>query len=148
MRAIILAAFVCAYAPNAHSQGAAAVPVGVVQAELRPIAKTLDFVGRVDAINRVEIRARVKGYLEAVLFKEGDLVKEGAAALSHRKRPVSGRGRAGAGRAAERARPQHELAVKNRQRQEELFAKNVSAGKQLDEAVAAEGEGEGGHHDR
>jgi hypothetical protein len=44
MRAIILAAFVCAYAPNAHSQGAAAVPVGVVQAELRPIAKTLDFV--------------------------------------------------------------------------------------------------------
>ena len=72
MRAIILAAFVCAYAPNAHSQGAAAVPVGVVQAELRPIAKTLDFVGRVEAINRVEIRARVTGYLEAVLFKEGD----------------------------------------------------------------------------
>jgi membrane fusion protein, multidrug efflux system len=31
-------------------------------------------VGRVEAINRVEIRARVKGYLEAVLFKEGDLV--------------------------------------------------------------------------
>ena len=99
MRAIILAAFVCAYAPNAHSQGAAAVPVGVVQAELRPIAKTLDFVGRVEAINRVEIRARVTGYLEAVLFKEGDLVKEGAAALPHRERPVPGRGRAGARRA-------------------------------------------------
>jgi hypothetical protein len=30
-------------------------------------------VGRVEAINRVEIRARVKGYL-AVLFKEGDLL--------------------------------------------------------------------------
>ena len=58
MRAIILAAFVCAYAPSAHSQGAAAVPVGVVKAELRPIAKTLDFVGRVDAINRVDVRAK------------------------------------------------------------------------------------------
>src|SRR6185369_9783220 len=38
---------------------------------------------------------------------------------------------------------QHELAVKNRQRQEELYAKNVSAGKALDEAVASEGEAKG-----
>lgn len=54
-----------------------AVPVGTVMAERKPIAKTLDFVGRVEAINRVEIRARVTGFLDAVLFKEGDLIKEG-----------------------------------------------------------------------
>ncbi len=41
-----------------------AVPVGVVTAERKPVAKGLDFVGRVDAINRVEVRARVTGYLE------------------------------------------------------------------------------------
>ena len=35
-------------------------------------------MGRVEAINRVDVRARVTGYLEAVLFKEGDAVKEGA----------------------------------------------------------------------
>ena len=55
----------------------AAVAVGTVYAERKPIAKTADFVGRIEAINRVEIRARVKGYLEAVLFKEGELVQEG-----------------------------------------------------------------------
>ena len=142
MRAIILAAFVCAYAPNAHSQGAAAVPVGVVQAELRPIAKTLDFVGRVDAINRVDIRARVKGYLEAVLFKEGDLVNEGQPLYRIEKGLFQAAVEQAQGR-LQTGKAQHELAVKNRQRQEELFAKNVSAGKQLDEAVASEGEAKG-----
>jgi membrane fusion protein (multidrug efflux system) len=55
-----------------------AVSVGVVKAERKPIAKAGDFVGRVEAISRVEIRARITGFLEAELFKEGDLVKEGA----------------------------------------------------------------------
>jgi membrane fusion protein (multidrug efflux system) len=39
--------------------------------------KTKDFVGRVEAINKVEVHARVTGYLEDVQFKEGDFVKEG-----------------------------------------------------------------------
>jgi hypothetical protein len=59
-------------APAGAQQGQpAAIPVGVVKTEHRSIEKTLDFVGRVDAVNRVEIRARVQGYLEAVLFKRG-----------------------------------------------------------------------------
>ena len=62
----------------AQQQAPAAVPVGVVKAEKKPIAKTFEFVGRVEAINRVDVRARVTGYLEDVLFKEGDMVKEGA----------------------------------------------------------------------
>jgi len=82
MRATIGAAFfICVFAAAAYSQQGepSTVPVGIVIAERKSIFKTLDFVGRVEAINRVEIRARVKGYLEAVLFKEGDLVKEGDA---------------------------------------------------------------------
>ena len=55
-----------------------AVPVGVVTAEKKPVTQALDFVGRVQAVNRVEIRARITGFLENVLFKEGDLLKEGA----------------------------------------------------------------------
>jgi membrane fusion protein (multidrug efflux system) len=54
------------------------VPVTTVTAERKPITKSLDFVGRVDAINRVNVKARVTGYLEAILFTEGDLIKEGA----------------------------------------------------------------------
>ena len=48
-----------------------AIPVGTVVAERKAIAQTYDFVGRVEAVNRVQINARVKGFLEAVLFKEG-----------------------------------------------------------------------------
>ena len=55
-----------------------AVPVGTSYAERRALAKSLDFVGRVEAVSRVDVRARVTGYLDAVLFKDGDLVKEGA----------------------------------------------------------------------
>jgi membrane fusion protein (multidrug efflux system) len=48
----------------AHAQqndSAPKVSVGVVTADLKPITKSLDFVGRVEAINRVEIKARVTG---------------------------------------------------------------------------------------
>ena len=61
----------------AQSTPQTAVPVGTVIAERQSVTRMLEFVGRVEAVNRVEIRARVKGYLEAVLFKEGDVVKEG-----------------------------------------------------------------------
>ena len=62
---------------SAQQQAPAVVPVGTVQAEHKPIAKTKDYVGRVEAINKVEVHARVTGYLEDVLFKEGEFVKEG-----------------------------------------------------------------------
>ena len=81
MRALLTAAFMlCALAvPGSAQQGApAAVPVGTVVAERKAVSKTLDYVGRVEAMNRVQITARVKGFLEEVLFKEGDLIKEGA----------------------------------------------------------------------
>jgi membrane fusion protein (multidrug efflux system) len=79
MRTAICTVFmICGFVAPAGAQQTppTAVPVGVVKAELRPIEKTRDFVGRVEAVNRVEIRARVQGFLEEVLFKEGDPIKE------------------------------------------------------------------------
>ena len=71
--------------PAAAQQTAnTAVPVTTVIAEARPVSKTKDFVGRIEAVERVEIRARVTGYLQAILFKEGELVHRGAAALPNR----------------------------------------------------------------
>jgi membrane fusion protein (multidrug efflux system) len=64
-------------APTGQAQQPAAISVGTVAAALRPITQATEFVGRVEAINRVEVRARVTGYLEDVLFKDGDHVKEG-----------------------------------------------------------------------
>jgi membrane fusion protein, multidrug efflux system len=79
--ALLLAAAVLLIAHPASSDQKQPEPVavGVTLAERKPIAKSADFVGRVDAINRVEIRARVTGFLESVDFKEGDMVKEGDA---------------------------------------------------------------------
>src|SRR5271166_1105008 len=138
-----IASLCVAVAPARSQQGApATIPVGTVLAEKQPISKALDFVGRIDAINRVEIRARVKGYLEAVLFKEGDLVKEGDPLYRIEKGLFQAAVEQAQG-ALETTKAQYELADKERKRQEELFAKNVSAGKALDQAVAAEGEAKG-----
>ena len=49
----------CGAASLVHAQSTqapSAVPVGVVIAERKPVAKSLDFVGRVEAVQRVEIR--------------------------------------------------------------------------------------------
>src|SRR5246500_2220934 len=55
----------------AQQQPTTAVPVGVAKAEHRPIAQSGEYVGRVEAVSRVQIRARITGFLDAVLFKEG-----------------------------------------------------------------------------
>jgi len=79
MRAMIWAILlVCGLVASGHAQQSSApIAVGVVKAERTAIKKVLTFVGRVEAVNRVEVRARVTGYLEEVLFKEGDLIKAG-----------------------------------------------------------------------
>jgi RND family efflux transporter MFP subunit len=58
---------------------AAPAPPAVTAA--KPIVRELiefdDFTGRFEAVAAVEVRARVGGYLEAVHFKDGQIVKEG-----------------------------------------------------------------------
>jgi len=62
---------------NAQQGAPAAIAVGTVEAERRPIEKSGVLVGRVEAMQRVEVRARVTGFLDDVLFKEGEMVKQG-----------------------------------------------------------------------
>jgi membrane fusion protein (multidrug efflux system) len=61
--------------------------VGFIVAERRPVTELTEFVGRIEAINRVDIRARVTGFLEARLFQEGTEVPEGAALFRLEKAP-------------------------------------------------------------
>src|SRR5262249_35323938 len=57
----------------AQSQPAPAGPpaVGVVEAVKRPITETREFLGRIEAINRVNVVARGTGFLEHPRFTEG-----------------------------------------------------------------------------
>ena len=48
-----------------------ALPVGTMAVDSRPVTGALSVVGRAEAIERVEIRARVDGFLEEVAFTEG-----------------------------------------------------------------------------
>jgi membrane fusion protein, multidrug efflux system len=75
--ALLLVPALCVVLPASAQQPPPTVPVGVVRAELKPISKTADFVGRVESINRVQIVARVTGFLDEVKFTEGDIVKVG-----------------------------------------------------------------------
>jgi len=49
----------------------------VAEADRQSIAESANFVGRVEALEKVEIRARVTGFLGERHFREGQLVKEG-----------------------------------------------------------------------
>ena len=51
--------------------------VGVVEARRQPVTESTEFIGRVEAINRVDLRARITGFLEERLFQEGTEVEEG-----------------------------------------------------------------------
>jgi membrane fusion protein (multidrug efflux system) len=51
--------------------------VGVVEAIKRPITETSEFLGRIEAVNRVNVVARVTAFLEKRLFEEGNEIKKG-----------------------------------------------------------------------
>jgi membrane fusion protein (multidrug efflux system) len=127
---------------NAQQTEPTAVPVGIVIAERKPIAKALDFVGRIEAINRVEVRARVTGFLEGVLFKEGELVKEGAP-LYHIEKGLFEAALEQAEGALEKSKAAKILTVVQLQRAQELLAKNVGTVVARDQALAADQQAKG-----
>ncbi|MDF2813465.1 MAG: bepF, partial [Microvirga sp.] len=63
--------------PPIQGQEAPAARVGTMKIALQRINPGKEFVGRVEARERVDLRARVTGFLEEVLFTDGQAVKEG-----------------------------------------------------------------------
>jgi RND family efflux transporter MFP subunit len=54
-----------------------APPVTVAKPVVKDIIERTDFIGRFEAIDQVDIRARVSGYLDKVHFQDGTFVKTG-----------------------------------------------------------------------
>jgi len=63
--------------PPAAAAQPPAPAVGVRLATMKGVSQSFEFVGRVKAIEKVDLRARVEGFLEKVLFREGQDVKTG-----------------------------------------------------------------------
>src|SRR5713101_7153677 len=66
----------CARVPS-EAPEAAPTPVTVSRPVEQDVTDYADFTGRTAAVDSVELRARVWGYLDKVNFKEGALVKKG-----------------------------------------------------------------------
>jgi len=76
---ITLGAIAALLISEAHAQAPSAAPpaVGVIEVAKRPITETNQFLGRIEAINRVNVVARVTAFLDKRLFEEGAEVKTG-----------------------------------------------------------------------
>lgn len=127
---------------QAQQAGPPSVPVGVAQVERRPISQNADFVGRVEAVNRVEIRARVTGYLDAVLFREGDAISVGAPLYRIEQDLFKAAVQKAEG-ALEVSQAAFTLATLQLQRAQELLAKNAGSVVARDQAAAQEQQARG-----
>ncbi|WOI56434.1 efflux RND transporter periplasmic adaptor subunit [Palleronia sp. LCG004] len=117
-----------------QEQGPPAVVYSV--AEVQSVAETFRFLGRIQPIERVDVRARVPGFIDEVAFRGGQQVEEGdllfqietaqydAALQSARAQEES-------------ARAQFTTAERALARAEELRESGTVSQSQLDDAVAA-----------
>ena len=121
------------------AQPPAVTVVKAVEEDIRPQYR---FTGRVEAIYKVDLRARVDGFLEKRLFTEGADVKEGELLFTIEKglyQAAVDEAKAG----IVTAEASLKLADIDFSRQSELVQKNVGAQARLDEATAKQGEARG-----
>jgi membrane fusion protein, multidrug efflux system len=125
-----------------QAQQPTAIPVGTVAAELRPITKAIEFVGRVEAVERVDIRARVTGFLQGILFKDGDSVKEGDVLYRIERETFDAAVQQARGALIE-AQGKYANATAQRARTEQLTKTSAASLALLDERLAGENAAQG-----
>jgi len=77
----------CGESPQKKAGGPPPPAVTVAKPVKRSVFDYDEYVGRFVAVNRVEVRARVSGYLDGVHFKDGQKVKQGDLLFTIDKRP-------------------------------------------------------------
>src|SRR5580704_2128313 len=80
LRAAVFCSLLLLSAGCGAKQGSRAPDVARVVATIparKPIVEWDEYVGRIDSIEKVEVRARVSGHLESTHFVEGQIVKKG-----------------------------------------------------------------------
>ena len=125
---------------GANSQPTAAAPpaspVSAATVVQREIVETQEFSGRLEAVQRVEIRPRVSGYITAVHFTPGALVKKGDKLFTIDPRPYRAE-LAKAEADANSARARAGLAKVELDRAARLLADRAIAQREFDERSAA-----------
>ncbi|HEY0684330.1 MAG TPA: efflux RND transporter periplasmic adaptor subunit [Steroidobacter sp.] len=125
---------------EANTQAAAPLPqVSVAAALEREVQEWDEFTGRLEAVESVEVRPRVTGYIDSVNFTEGSVVKKGDLLFVIDQRPYRAdleRAEAELARAIARA----ELATTDVERSEKLLDVKAVSREEYDQRVNAQRE--------
>src|SRR6476646_3989068 len=114
----------------------ASLPVNVVTAVEKEVNEWDEFTGRLEAVESVEIRPRVSGYITEIHFEAGAVIKKGDLLYVIDPRPYQ----ADFDRAAaefERQQAQLKLAQIELDRAKDLRAKNTISSSEFDQKAAA-----------
>lgn len=122
--------------PGLAQEAAPPPAVIVAEVEVKPVSSPATFSGTVEALNEVELMARVQGFLAAVEFDAGDRVDEGDVLFHIETRPYDAAVAAAEARVAQ-AEAQLQNTQQELRRQERLTEQNVAAEAQLEDARAA-----------
>lgn len=124
-------------AGDAHaSNGPPPAPeVQVAEVALQAIRPWDEFNGRIDAVESVQLRSRVSGYIERIAFAEGQEVKKGQLLFVIDQRPYRA-SLASAQAQLERARAVAGLAQTQDQRARQLVAENAVSREEADTRAA------------
>jgi membrane fusion protein (multidrug efflux system) len=111
--------------------------VGVVRAERQQITQSDEFIGRIQAVSRVALVARVTGFLEKRLFVEGAEVHKGDLLYQLEQPPF--RAQVDASRATvDQLEAQHRNAEQTLERAQQLLRTQAGPQTNVDSALAAE----------
>lgn len=105
--------------------------IDVVTPVVKPVIEWATFTGRLEAVERVEIRARVSGYLQSVNFEEGQLVNKGDLLFEIDPRPFEAVVNSAKAQVAQ-AEAALTLANANKKRAEDLIRANAISREELD----------------
>ena len=128
---------------RAKPQAAAPLPqVQVAEVIHRPLREWQEFSGRLQAVNTVDVRPRVSGYVDRVAFTDGARVKKGQLLFQIDPRPYQAEVER---LVAERARSVSDLqlARANRARAERLISAHAISREEYERQVAAEASAQG-----
>ncbi len=138
---MVLSAWLAGCTGAAQSKPQGPPQVSVAEVACRQFTETDEFTGRLEAVNTVEVRPRVSGYLQSVNFQEGAIVRQGTLLFQIDPRPFQAevdrlRGELGQAKAA-LARAQSDF-----ERAERLHNNNGMSAEEYDRRSAARGEAE------
>jgi len=110
------------------------MPVEVAKPISKQIVEHDEYIGRFSAVEEVEVKARVSGYLDKISFKDGQLVKAGDVLFVIDQRPFRVEYELAQGE-LEQAKAERIFSKKQLERYKTLIKRKVAADVDLDDAI-------------